>query len=109
MGQMRAIGESVLKFVEKISNRSQSGSKPARYFEPECETCGDLGWVGGRRCVCHVRKRIAARLEKLNRRYTKFASFNLMSLSADESRHPKQAELIPMIQTDPEMSLLMFG
>jgi DNA replication protein DnaC len=65
--------------------------------------------VDGRRCECHVRKRIAEKLERLDRRYAKFARFDLMSLSADESRHAKQAELIPTIQADPKMSLLLFG
>lgn len=96
--------------IEKsASNARPNESGPQKFYEYECATCGDIGWVGGRRCECAVRRQIAERLSKLNRRYAKFAHLDLMNLTADPECHPKQADLIPLIQANPEISLVMFG
>jgi DNA replication protein DnaC len=95
---------------EKIVGSEQPiESKPKRLFEPACEACNDLGWVEGRRCECSIRRRIAEKIAKLNRRYAKFAHLDLMSLVADSDRHGSQPDLIPKIQANPEASLVMFG
>jgi hypothetical protein len=94
---------------ESDSSKQPIGLKPARLFEPQCSTCFDIGWVGGRRCECAIRRRIADKLDRLNRRYAKFASLDLMSLVPDVDRHPKQSKVIPKIQANPEASVVMFG
>jgi DNA replication protein DnaC len=83
--------------------------KPKRFFEPVCSKCSDLGWVEGRKCECFIRRRIAEKLARLNRRYAKFAHLDLMSLVADPTRHQGQKDLIPRIQAKPDSSMILFG
>jgi DNA replication protein DnaC len=87
----------------------QNGLKPRRLFEPSCADCDDIGWIDGRSCECLARRRIAEKIERLNRRYAKFKQFDLMSLVADPERHPAQKDLIPKIQANPQASVVMFG
>lgn len=79
------------------------------FYEPDCEACGDLGWIDGRRCACFERRRAADKLARLNRRYARFAEHDLATLAPRPDLHPRQAQLVPMIQADPGVSLVMFG
>lgn len=94
---------------ENDSHKQPTGLRPARLFEPQCEKCFDIGWVGGRRCECAIRRRIAEKLDRLNRRYAKFAHLDLATLVADPTKHPKQTRIIPKLQANPEASVVMFG
>lgn len=110
---METIGTALQALAQRISSKQPSASKPVKFFEPACEACQDAGWVitpqGARRCACAQAKRAAERLAALNRRYAKFAGLDLMALQPRADIHAAQAGLIPAIQADPEMSLLMFG
>lgn len=110
---MQSIGTALQAIAQRLLSRQPGESKPVRYFEPACEACSDTGWTitagGARPCDCARAKRVAQKIAALNRRYGKFAEFDLMALQPRPDIHLAQAGLIPAIQSDPEMSLLMFG
>lgn len=110
---MQSIGTALQAIAQRLLSKQLSESKPVRYFEPACEACSDTGWTitanGARPCGCAQAKRVAQKLAAINRRYGKFAEFDLMGLRPRPDIHPAQAGLVPAVQADPEMSLLMFG
>lgn len=113
---MDLAGAVLNRMADRLSviAESQSESRPGRLFEPACATCGDLGWIvepgrGARACACREQKRVAERLAALNRRYARFAEFDLYGLRPRTDLHPKQAALIPAAQADPGRSWLLFG
>ncbi len=110
---MESIGTALQAIAQRLLSKQPTASKPVKYFEPSCELCSDTGWLttsqGARSCDCARAKRVVQKLAALNRRYSKFAEFDLMALRPRSDIHPAQAGLIPAIQADPEMSLLMFG
>lgn len=110
---MESIGTALQALAQRLLNKQPNESKPVRFFEPSCNACQDTGWEitehGARQCSCARTKRTVQKLAALNRRYGKFAAFDLMALQPRPDIHPAQAALIPAIQSDPEMSLLMFG
>lgn len=110
---MESIGTALQEIAQRLLNKQPSESRPVKFFEPSCDACQDTGWAiterGARQCECARAKRTAQKLASLNRRYSKFAEFDLMALQPRPEIHSAQAGLIPAIQADPEMSLLMFG
>lgn len=113
---MDLAGAVLSKLADRLTAiaNSQTGSRPERLFEPVCTDCADLGWIvepgrGARACSCRERKRTAERLAALNRRYARFAEFDLYGLRPRADLHSKQAALIPAVQADPGRSWLMFG
>lgn len=102
------------KRIWSITSESRTELKPGRLFEPACEACSDLGWIiepgrGARACACQSRRRAAEKLAALNRRYARFAEFDLYGLRPRLDAHPKQAQLVPAVQADPSRSFLLFG
>src|SRR5262245_56396881 len=101
-------------FLQELQNKMESAHldkfrDASEMFE--CVICEDNGWVhleprGVKQCECLKAKQ---RRRLLDRIPPEYSGFDLADIQADATRHPGQLSLVPALQANPDMSILLCG